>query len=100
MDPLFSTELIFLILGVVGFNGYLLVSVFDPLPPQKNHFLSMVPPLGGNFSSVRGIRVIMLHRPKGEQRSNRNRWERKKEKFKIRSRAPPPGAAENNSYRK
>ena len=58
MDPLFSGALRFLVLGGVGFKGYLLVSMNSPTPPLPlKPFFSLVPPLGGKFDAVRGIKV-------------------------------------------
>ena len=43
-------------LGGVGFNSCLLYSMFDPSHPQ-NHFISLGPPIGVKFASLRRIRV-------------------------------------------
>ena len=39
-----------------GFNGYFIVSTFDP-PPPPPPFTNLGPPLGGKFSTLRGTRI-------------------------------------------
>ena len=98
MAPLVSTELVFLVLGGVVFNGYLLVSTFDPPPPPLNHFLCMGPALGGKFAAMRGLRLTMFHMPKGGQSSNWSRWYKKKENVKIKIMSPPPAVEDRNNF--
>ena len=60
----------------MGFYSYLLVITVDP--PPLNHFLSLRPTLSGKFTSMRCLRVTMIHSPNGVQKSNRNGLEKKK----------------------